>query len=163
MTMLTERAARCADELRGLSEAGAIGRFQNVHLAGAVSFPFHIAVRLALADLDHLNDLVRCDIQVESSQPGSRRPPLSTTPSGTVLVLEDDVGIRDLLSLVLADDGHAVRPCGSAEEIVDLAASTPDVLAVVDFWGTSHAPLATAHRLRPYRAHRTCDGAALGL
>lgn len=71
---------------------------------------------------------------------------MSTTPSGTVLLLEDDAGIRDLLALVLADDGHDVRPCESAEEIVDLAATTPDALAVVDFWGTSHATLATDER-----------------
>jgi two-component system, NtrC family, nitrogen regulation response regulator NtrX len=71
---------------------------------------------------------------------------LSTTPSGTVLLLEDDASIRDLLALVLADDGHDVRPCGSTEEIVDLAATTPDALAVVDFWGTSHATLATDER-----------------
>ena len=71
---------------------------------------------------------------------------MSTTPSGTVLLLEDDAGIRDLLALVLADDGHDVRPCESAEEIVDLAATTPDALAVVDFWGTSHATLAADER-----------------
>jgi DNA-binding NtrC family response regulator len=71
---------------------------------------------------------------------------LSTTPSGTVLLLEDDDSIRDLLALVLADDGHDVRPCGSAEEIVDLAAATPDALAVVDFWGASHATLDSDER-----------------
>jgi DNA-binding response OmpR family regulator len=67
-------------------------------------------------------------------------------PSGTVLLLEDDDSIRDLLSLVLSEDGHDVRPCDSAEEIVDLAAATPDALAVVDFWGTSHASLASDER-----------------
>jgi two-component system, NtrC family, nitrogen regulation response regulator NtrX len=62
-------------------------------------------------------------------------------PSGTVLLLEDDEGIRALLSLVLDGDGHDVRPCGSAEEVADLAAATPDAMALVDFWGTSHATL----------------------
>jgi len=71
---------------------------------------------------------------------------LSTLPSGTVLLLEDDDGIRDVVSLVLRDDGHDVRPCGSAEEVADLAAATPAALAVVDFWGTSHATLADDER-----------------
>jgi DNA-binding response OmpR family regulator len=71
---------------------------------------------------------------------------LSTTPRGTVLLLEEDASIRDLLALVLADDGHDVLPCGSAEEIVDLAATTPDALAVVGFWGISHEKLAADER-----------------
>jgi DNA-binding NtrC family response regulator len=66
---------------------------------------------------------------------------LSTSPSGTVLLLEDDEGIRELLTLVLDDDGHDVRSCESAEDVADQAAATPEALAVVDFWGTSHATL----------------------
>jgi len=67
---------------------------------------------------------------------------LSTDPSGTVLLLEDDTSIRKLLTFVLTQDGHDVRPCESAEEVRELAAATPDALAVVDYWGDSHARLA---------------------
>ena len=72
-----------------------------------------------------------------------REAALSTQPSGTVLLLEDDNSLRRLLTFVLTEDGHDVRPCESAEEIRDLAAATPDALAVVDFWGDSHARLAS--------------------
>jgi DNA-binding NtrC family response regulator len=68
---------------------------------------------------------------------------LSTLPSGTVLLLEDDYSIRKLLTFVLMQDGHDVRPCESADEVRDLAAVTPDALAVVDYWGDSHARLAS--------------------
>jgi len=71
---------------------------------------------------------------------------MSTLPSGTVLLLEDDNSVRDLLALILAQDGHDVRSCESADEIRDLAAANPDALAVVDFWGNSHTTLATEER-----------------
>jgi len=71
---------------------------------------------------------------------------LSTLPSSTVLLLEDDNNLRNLLTLILTQDGHDVRPCESADEIRDLAAVTPDALAVVDFWGDSHVSLAGEER-----------------
>jgi len=71
---------------------------------------------------------------------------LSTQPSGTVLLLEDDHHVGKLLALILTQDGHDVRPCESAEEVRDLAAVTPDALAVVDFWGQSLTTLASDER-----------------
>ena len=60
--MLSENAARCAAELRELSEAGVLARLGRVAL-GAVAavavLPYDTAVRIALADLDHVTDRAR--------------------------------------------------------------------------------------------------------
>ncbi len=66
--------------------------------------------------------------------------------SGTVLLLEDDPGLRDLLEAVLTDDGQDVRPCESPEQLLRVAAESPAALALVDFWGESHRALSDAER-----------------
>src|SRR3712207_5883288 len=64
----------------------------------------------------------------------------------SVLVLEDDPDVRDLLELVLTADGHRVDVCATPEEVVVRAGEMPGALAVVDFWGHSHRQLAADER-----------------
>jgi len=64
----------------------------------------------------------------------------------TVLLLEDDPVIHELLDAVLTDEGHDVRPCGSREQLLAAARDVPASLAVVDFWGDSHERLADHER-----------------
>ena len=66
--------------------------------------------------------------------------------TGTVLLLEDDPMIRDLLDAILTDDGHDVRPCDSRDQLLAAARDIPRSLAVVDFWGTSHQVLSDEER-----------------
>ncbi|MDP8910396.1 MAG: hypothetical protein M3N47_15055 [Chloroflexota bacterium] len=66
--------------------------------------------------------------------------------SGNVLLLEDDPIVRDLMTDVLTDGGHGVLPCGSFQHVLDVAADTPEAVAVVDFWGDSHQALADEER-----------------
>ncbi len=61
--------------------------------------------------------------------------------AGSVLLLEDEPMIREVLELVLADSGHSVRVCDSPDQVCAAAAETPGALAVVDFWGRSHQTL----------------------
>ena len=73
----------------------------------------------------------------------------------SVLVLEDDPDVRDLLELVLTADGHRVDVCATPEELVDRAGAMPGALAVVDFWGRSHRDLAADERDELVRLART--------
>lgn len=66
--------------------------------------------------------------------------------AGRVLVLEDDPGVRELLELVLAADGHRVEVCATPDDVLDRATAHSDTLAIVDFWGRSHQTLATDER-----------------
>ena len=66
--------------------------------------------------------------------------------SGTVLLLEDDAMIRDLLDAVLTDEGHVVRACASREQLLAATSEQPGALAVVDFWGESHHELSDEER-----------------
>jgi two-component system response regulator AtoC len=59
----------------------------------------------------------------------------------TVLLLEDDPSIRELVGAVFADDGHNVRVCGSPSEVLQVGRASPQSLAVVDFWGESQITL----------------------
>ena len=68
------------------------------------------------------------------------------TMSRTVLLLEDDPTIRDLLDAVLTDEGHDVRPCDSRDHLLAAARDIPSSLAVADFWGTSHQVLSDEER-----------------
>ena len=68
------------------------------------------------------------------------------TMTGTVLLLEDDPMIRDLLDAILTDEGHDVRPCGSHDQLLAAARDIPASLALVDFWGNSHQELTAEER-----------------
>ena len=66
--------------------------------------------------------------------------------AGSVLILEDDPGVRSLLESVFADDGHDVHVSGTPDQILALARELPGAVAVVDFWGKSHQTLAAGER-----------------
>ncbi len=66
--------------------------------------------------------------------------------SGSVLLLEDDPILRDVLQDILTDVGHRVQVCGSPKQVLDAAAETPGACAVVHFWGHSHCHLADDER-----------------
>ena len=73
----------------------------------------------------------------------------------SVLVLEDDRDVRELLELVFTADSHRVAVCETPEEVVDRAAGMASALAVVDFWGRSHRVLDADERDELVRLART--------
>ena len=97
--------------------------------------------------------------------------------AGSVLILEDDPDVRELLELVFAADGHRVDVCTTSDQIVDRAGETPGALAIVDFWDRSHGSLAPDEREglarlaqavptilitgRVWAERETCDGLGL--
>jgi CheY-like chemotaxis protein len=49
----------------------------------------------------------------------------------SILVVDDDVAVRELLSALLADEGYRVRAAGDAYEALDaVSAASPDLLLV---------------------------------
>ena len=74
---------------------------------------------------------------------------------GSVLLLEDDPIIRDMVEAILSDDGHSVRVCGSFAQLLDVAAMTPHAVALADFWGMSHQTLSGDERGQVERLART--------
>ena len=52
----------------------------------------------------------------------------------TILVVDDEVGIRELLSEILADEGYSVRVAGSAESARDIRRSERPDLVLLDIW-----------------------------
>ena len=65
---------------------------------------------------------------------------------GTILLVEDEPLVRDLLEAILTDDGHEVRVCASYEQLLEIAAVCPGALAIADFWGQSHQELDDGER-----------------
>lgn len=76
------------------------------------------------------------------------------TTASTVLVLEHDESIRELLEVVLSDDGHHVHACETPDELVAAADLAPGSLALVDFWGSSHGYLVDDERRQVARVAR---------
>jgi DNA-binding NarL/FixJ family response regulator len=58
-----------------------------------------------------------------------------------VLLLEDDLPTRQMLTLVLDDEGIQTRVCGSPEQAIQAARDLAAPLLIADFWGTSHHTL----------------------
>lgn len=97
--------------------------------------------------------------------------------AGSVLILEDDPDVRELLELMFTTDGHRVDVCATPDQIVDRAGETPGALVIVDFWGRSHGSLAPDEREdlaqlaqavptilitgRVWAERETCDGLGL--
>ena len=71
--------------------------------------------------------------------------------SGTVLLLEDEPVLSDMLVCLLTDDGHRVEVCASPAHLIERAAEAPGALAVVDFWGQSHRCLIDEERAQVIR------------
>lgn len=51
-----------------------------------------------------------------------------------VLIVDDEVGIRSLLSETLADEGYAIFSAANAQEARDIVAKTPMDVILLDIW-----------------------------
>ena len=77
------------------------------------------------------------------------------TVANSILLLEDDPLIRDLVEAVLGDDGYDVLVCRSFGQLLARAAEVPGALAVTDFWGRSHETLSDEEREQVEQLART--------
>ncbi len=84
-----------------------------------------------------------------------QRAGLARAMARTVLLLEDDPMIRDLLDAVLSDEGYDVCPCSSRDQLLAAARDIPTSLALVDFWGESHQVLSDDERHEVVELART--------
>lgn len=63
-----------------------------------------------------------------------------------VLLLEDDVALRELLLEAFSSENIDVRTCDTFEEVRSLAASSDADLVIADFWGGSQRTLPDSDR-----------------
>ena len=57
-----------------------------------------------------------------------------TSPKPRVLIVDDEAGIRESLSLILADEGYLVEAVGSAEIALERAAAADQEVILLDVW-----------------------------
>jgi CheY-like chemotaxis protein len=69
---------------------------------------------------------------VSSLQRANRSRATPDTPSRTVLVVEDDAGLRSYLTEILEQQGYSVIAAGSGEEALAALGGQPALLAVLD-------------------------------
>ena len=69
----------------------------------------------------------------------------------TVLIVDDEAGVRSALSGVLRDEGYAVDAVDSGEACLDRVVRTPYDVIVLDIWLPGMDGLATLSRLRERR------------
>jgi two-component system, NtrC family, nitrogen regulation response regulator NtrX len=69
----------------------------------------------------------------------------------TVLIVDDEAGVRSALAGVLRDEGYAVEAVESGEACLDRAARTRYDAIVLDIWLPGMDGLATLQRLRDRR------------
>src|SRR5574342_1335176 len=69
----------------------------------------------------------------------------------TVLIVDDEAGVRSALSGVLRDEGYAVEAVESGEACLDRVARGPYDVIVLDIWLPGMDGLATLARLRERR------------
>ena len=67
-------------------------------------------------------------------------------PGASILLLEDDTELRDLLTEALTDDGYVVRACASVDDLRQVGSDGRPTLAIVDAWGQSYATLSDVER-----------------
>ena len=54
--------------------------------------------------------------------------------SSDILIVDDEIGIRDLLSEILQDEGYTVALAENAEEARQLRHQTRPAMVLLDFW-----------------------------
>jgi CheY-like chemotaxis protein len=69
---------------------------------------------------------------VSSSKRASNSPATADASSRTVLVVEDDAGLRAYLTTVLEEQGYSVVAAGSGEEALQALGNAKAMLAVLD-------------------------------
>ena len=72
----------------------------------------------------------------------------------SILVVDDEPGVRSSLSGVLRDEGFDVEAAASGEECLDRAARTPYDVIVLDVWLPGVDGLVTLQRLRERQGRR---------
>jgi two-component system nitrogen regulation response regulator NtrX len=70
----------------------------------------------------------------------------------TILLVDDEAGVRTALSGVLKDEGYFVEAVASGEECLDRLARGPVDLVILDIWLPGMDGLATLQRLRERRS-----------
>ncbi|MGH9311722.1 MAG: sigma-54-dependent transcriptional regulator [Vicinamibacterales bacterium] len=70
----------------------------------------------------------------------------------SILLVDDEAGVRTALTGVLKDEGYAVEAVPSGEECLDRLARGPVDLVILDIWLPGMDGLATLQRLRERRA-----------
>ena len=63
-----------------------------------------------------------------------------------VLLVEDDVDLREVLCEALRAEGHVVRVCTNAADLIGHTVHGSDAVAIVDAWGASQLELLDAER-----------------
>ncbi|MHB9023049.1 MAG: response regulator [Armatimonadota bacterium] len=67
------------------------------------------------------------------TNPYDSAPPMMPSDTRTVLLVEDEPDIRNLLALVLADAGYVVTTAATGAEALTILAETPYALVVTDY------------------------------
>jgi two-component system, NtrC family, nitrogen regulation response regulator NtrX len=70
----------------------------------------------------------------------------------SILIVDDEAGVRSALAGVLKDEGYAVETVPSGEDCLDRLARGPVDLVILDIWLPGMDGLATLQRLRERRA-----------
>jgi DNA-binding response OmpR family regulator len=76
------------------------------------------------------------------------RAPRETAVPATILVVDDDAGIRDTVALILTAEGYHVRTAADGAEALQLAAADPPDVVVLDLILPTLDGRATCARLR---------------
>ena len=66
----------------------------------------------------------------------------------SILIVDDEAGIRDSLSSILTEEGYAVEAVGSGEECLARLARGPVDLVLLDIWLPKMDGLETLERMR---------------
>ena len=77
--------------------------------------------------------------------------PLATSPSPattSVLVVDDETGVRELMARWLASGGYDVRTAANAEEALQRVHDRPPAVALCDIRMPGHDGLWLAHQIR---------------
>lgn len=67
------------------------------------------------------------------TNPHDSNPPVIPSDTRTVLLVEDEPDLRNLLALVLAEAGYAVTTAATGTEALTMLATTPYALVVTDY------------------------------
>ena len=73
----------------------------------------------------------------------------------SILVVDDEAGVRGSLVGILGDEGYATEAVDSGEACLDRAARAPYDVIVLDIWLPGIDGLATLARLQTAHQHRT--------
>ena len=76
---------------------------------------------------------------------------MSTAPTGTILVIDDEEVMREILETLLTREGYDVRLASSGGEGLELARALPFDAAIVDIMMPGLDGIATLYELKRIR------------